>query len=116
MGETEQDRQVEDLMGRLKDPTTSRIIWLCGKCNYTTSNSDKSRSSKFKMKRHILRLHIEGADLHHKAREPLRRGIRVSTLLLVVPEDNTVKLNTAQEDTAALIRKKLSNSPRRQYS
>merc|ERR1712109_235555 len=57
---TEQDRQVEDLMGRLKDPTTSRIIWLCGKCNYTTSNSDKSRSSKFKMKRHILRLHIEG--------------------------------------------------------
>merc|ERR1711902_128418 len=57
---TEQDRQVEDLMGRLKDPTTSRIIWLCGKCNYTTSNSGKSRSSKFKMKRHILRLHIEG--------------------------------------------------------
>merc|ERR1712223_378817 len=36
------------------------VFWLCGKCNYTTSNSDKSRSSKFKMKRHILRLHIEG--------------------------------------------------------
>jgi len=57
---TEQDRQVEEMMGSLKDPTTSRMIWLCGKCNYSTSNSGKSRSSKFKMKRHILRLHIEG--------------------------------------------------------
>ena len=57
---SEQDRQVEEMMGSLKDPTTSRMIWLCGKCNYSTSNSGKSRSSKFKMKRHILRLHIEG--------------------------------------------------------
>merc|ERR1712181_151505 len=53
-------RQVEEMMGSLKDPTTSRMIWLCGKYNYSTSNSGKSRSSKFKMKRHILRLHIEG--------------------------------------------------------
>jgi len=65
---SEQDRQVEEMMGSLKDPTTSRMIWLCGKCNYSTSNSGKSRSSKFKMKRHILRLHIEGgrASMQHQ--------------------------------------------------
>ena len=72
---SEQDRQVEEMMGSLKDPTTSRMIWLCGKCNYSTSNSGKSRSSKFKMKRHILRLHIEGgrASMQHQGQAGVSR-------------------------------------------
>merc|ERR1712037_356437 len=69
------ERQVEEMMGSLKDPTTSRMIWLCGKCNYSTSNSGKSRSSKFKMKRHILRLHIEGgrASMQHQGQAGVSR-------------------------------------------
>ena len=57
---SELDLQVESLMGSIKDPTTRRVIWLCTKCNYSQSRTGKSKSSKDKMRRHILRKHIEG--------------------------------------------------------
>ena len=57
---TELDLKVESLMGSIKDPTTRRVIWLCTKCNYSQSRTGKSKSSKDKMRRHILRKHIEG--------------------------------------------------------
>ena len=60
---TELDLQVESFMGSIKDPATRRVIWLCTKCNYSQSRTGKSKSCKDKMKRHILRKHIEGGQL-----------------------------------------------------
>jgi rubrerythrin len=54
--------QVESMMTKMHDAATSCTIWLCTECNYSQAMSatSKSKSHKDKMKRHIMRKHIEG--------------------------------------------------------
>jgi rubrerythrin len=56
--------QIESMMTKMHDAATSCTIWLCTECNYSQSMSatSKSKSHKDKMKRHIMRKHIEGGS------------------------------------------------------